>query len=388
MHSGWDRADRTSANPSATAFTRKCQAGTWASRRRELYRALIAILRPSLKIMVAKPCSVLFPRIWDWVEAVRRICRIYHAAHGFYPSLIFPLRYTEKIQWRKLFDLNPLYIVLCDKLAVRDFISERVGSEFLVPLLWTGNNPEAIPFDALIPPYIVKSTHSTAHTIIVEDRATQNEEAMRKTARAWLEACHGTRSDEIGYVNVPHRLVAEELLLQKDGSPPIERKFFVFHGIAKVVRSVTMCGKNQTPMVSYHTSDWTQLPWKVLHPPPRPVNPPRRLDEMIRIAERLAAGLEHVRVDMYECDDEIYVGEMALYPFSGHHSFQPDSADFLLGSYWDLRPNPVRDLWTILTKRREICRPEKSEVNRERVEVADAILFALEACERDARMSI
>ena len=261
--SNCDRADRPSANPFATAVTRKAHssissvvAGARASsglveavnrfdlRRAKFHRAFVAILRSSLRIAVAKPCSFFFPRIWDWVRAVRRICRSYHAVHGFYPSLIFPVRYTEKIQWRKLFDLNPLYVLLCDKLAVRDIVSERVGPEFLVPLLWTGTTPDAIPFEALIPPYIIKSTHSTGQAIIVEDRAAQNEQAVRQTARAWLEACHGTTTNEIGYVNVPRWLMAEKLLLQKDGSPPIERKFFVFHGIVKVVRSVTMSGKN------------------------------------------------------------------------------------------------------------------------------------------------
>jgi hypothetical protein len=266
------------------------------------------------------------------------------------------VRYTEKVQWRKLFDLNPLYIVLCDKLAVRDFVSERVGPEFLVPLLWTGDNPDEIPFEALTPPYIIKSTHSTAHTIIVEDSGAQNVAAIRQTARAWLEACHGTSSDEIGYVNVPHRLVAERLLLQKDGLPPIERKFFVFHGIAKIVKSVTRSGKDRTPMFSFHTLDWTRLPWKETDPVPGLVNPPRHLREMVRIAERLAAGLEHVRVDMYECDDEIYVGEMTLYSQSGFFPFQPDSADYLLGSYRNLPSNRKRAVWTMLTKRREICR--------------------------------
>src|ERR1700751_6304302 len=86
-------------------------------RRTESHRTFFVILRSFLRIVVAKPCSFLFPRIWDWVRAIRRICRTYHAAHGFYPSLISPVRYTEKIQWRKLFDLNPLYVVLCDKLA-------------------------------------------------------------------------------------------------------------------------------------------------------------------------------------------------------------------------------------------------------------------------------
>ena len=89
---------------------------------------------------------------------------------------------------------------------------------------------------------------------------------------------------------------------------------------------------------------------------------------MIQIAERLAAGLDHVRVDMYECDDQIYVGEITLYPFSGHHPFQPNPADYLLGSYWDLRPNQIRVLWTMLTKRREICRLEDFSIQRNRLD--------------------
>ena len=323
-------------------------------------RALIEIfqlaLNSPLSRRLTKICSAVFPRAWEWVRAIRRIYRTYFTAHGFYPSLIFPGRYTEKIQWRKLFDLDPLYPVLCDKLAVRDVIRERVGPKFLVPLLWTGDSSDAIPIGALKPPYIIKSTHATGHTIIVEDRTGQDEEAIGQMARSWLEIGHGTALDEIGYFSVPRRLIAEKLLLRGDGSPPLERKFFVFHGVAKVVQTVDMSRKDRTAMVSYHTMNWTPLPWKANHPPPRSPGPPRHFREMVRIAERLAAGLDHVRVDMYECDDAIYVGEITLYSHSGYHHFEPDSADYLLGSYWDLRPKRMRALWMILTKRREIPR--------------------------------
>jgi TupA-like ATPgrasp len=297
-------------------------------------------------------------RLWGWLSAIRRIYRSYHAGHGFYPSLIFPVRYTEKIQWRKLFDLNPLYAVLCDKLAVRDVVSERVGPEYLVPLLWAGG-PDNIPFETLEPPYIIKSTHGTGQTLIIKDGAGLDERAVRETARAWLEQCHGTALDELGYVHVPHRLVVEKLLVRADGSPPIERKIFVFDGIAKVVQSVTVSGKDRTRLVSHHTLNWTELPWTITHPRPTvPIDPPRHFGEMIRIAERLADGLDHVRVDMYECDDKIYVGEMTLYSYSGLHPFAPDAADYVLGSYWKLRTKRLRALYAILIKRHEIRRPQ------------------------------
>ena len=82
------------------------------------------------------------------------------------------------------------------------------------------------------------------------------------------------------------------------------------------------------------------------------------MDDFIEIAERLGVGLDHVRVDMYECDEKIYVGEMTLYSYSGLVPIKPDSVDFVLGAYWKLRPNRLQALWSILTRRREIRRPE------------------------------
>ena len=107
-------------------------------------RQLAAIRRAASKIAeqlargLARLLSMLSPRLWDWMISIRRISRTYHARHGFYPSLIHPVRYTEKVQWRKLFDLNSTYSVLCDKVDSRDFIRERIGPEVLVTLLWAG----------------------------------------------------------------------------------------------------------------------------------------------------------------------------------------------------------------------------------------------------------
>src|SRR5258708_26036334 len=92
---------------------------------------------------------------------LRRVVKDYHQAFRRYPNLLRPKRFTEKMQWRKLFDRDPLFAVLSDKIIVRDFIASRVASSFLPDLLWTGDDPDKIPFDALEPPYIVKCTHAS-----------------------------------------------------------------------------------------------------------------------------------------------------------------------------------------------------------------------------------
>jgi hypothetical protein len=297
-----------------------------------------------------------FTQIWDWVRAARRTYRTIRARHGFFPSLLFPARFTEKMQWRKLFDLNPLYAVLCDKVAVRDIASERVGREFLAPMLWVGK-PEDIPFETLEPPYIIKRhpRHRADHR-----RRKQSRPRRASHSRKDVDQCHGTALDELGYIHLPHRLVVEKLLLRADGSPPLERKIYVFDGTARVVQSTIVSMKDRTRLVSHHDMDWTELPWTITNlRPTSPVDPLRHFGEMIRIAERLGTGFDHVRVDMYECDDKIYVGEMTVYSYSGLHPIQPDSADYMLGSYWNLRPRRLQALWTVLAKRREIRRPRE-----------------------------
>jgi hypothetical protein len=299
---------------------------------------------------------VFSPTFLDWLRAIRRIYITYHNSYGFYPSLIFPARYTEKMQWRKLFDLNPVFSVLCDKLAVRDFVRERVGQELLIPLLWFGDDPSAIPFDTLEPPYILKSSHASGHAIIVENKASLDETTIRETARNWLTWNHGKALDEPGYIHVPHALLIEKLLLNGDGSTPLEHKVLVFDGVARVILTVTVSAKNRARFESYHTADWIELPWTILHPLGQSLKPPRRLEEIIEIAERLGAGFDHVRIDLYECDDRIYAGEMSVYSYSGLRPITPDSADFVLGAYWKIRLKGLRALWAILARKREIPR--------------------------------
>jgi hypothetical protein len=100
------------------------------------------------------------------------------------------------MQWRKLFDLNPIYAVITDKLAARDFIAERVGAQVLVPLLWIGDDPAAVPFDALEPPYVIKSTHASGHVLLVRTRQDVDPDKAVTTLREWLGRCHGIEKNQ------------------------------------------------------------------------------------------------------------------------------------------------------------------------------------------------
>ena len=261
------------------------------------------------------------------------------------------------MQWRKLFDLNPLFAVLSDRVAARDFIAARIGKENLIPLLWTGADPERIPLDTLEPPYVIKSSHASGHVIFVGPGDRLDAEDIRRRIRPWLDYCHGEKMVEPGYVNVPHGFVVERQALAADGTRPMERRLFVFGGCVRAIQT-TAFEEGRLRSVGFHTRDWTRLRWW-LKTPFREVPPPRakRLDDMIALAERLGQGLDHLRVDFYDCGDSIWVGELTVYSWSGLSPIHPEGADYIFGSYWRVRAPLIRAAIAVLLRRREIRPP-------------------------------
>lgn len=296
------------------------------------------------------------PRRWrTWAHAIARVKADYRSIHGRPLSLLRPRRFSEKIQWRKLFELDPIFATITDKVAARTIVTERVGPGRQAPLLWVGDDPDAIPFDELTPPYVLKSTHASGHVLIVRSNDTLDVDAVRKTARDWLRYCHGTVVNEPAYINLPRRLIAERLLSGVDGAPPIERRVFVYDGRAEFIRSTTADAAGRPQFGDVHSRDWIHLPitWD------SPCNPvalprPRQLPEIIRLAECLGAGLSHCRVDIYDCGDTLWIGELTLYSQSGLVPYGHPDDDVTLGSPWKIRLAIPRALWAIIFRRWEI----------------------------------
>ena len=59
--------------------------------------------------------------------------------HGSEGSIDNPRTLSEKIQWLKLYDRNPRYSQLVDKFSVRDFVSKKIGDQYLNELYFLYN---------------------------------------------------------------------------------------------------------------------------------------------------------------------------------------------------------------------------------------------------------
>jgi hypothetical protein len=287
------------------------------------------------------------------IVSALRVCRGYVSAHGRFPRLFNARRFTEKMQWRKIFDFNPIFPILCDKLAVRDYIAARIGREYLIPLVWSGL-PAEIPFDRVTRPFFLKSTHASGQVILVERDAEPDVAAIRAQSEAWLAVNYGADRDQPGYDPVPARLMIEETIITGEGARPDEVRLFVFHGKVAVINTVFV-EDGQIRSGAFHTPDWERLNWYFTRRIERPFPRPLRLHDMIALAERLGEGIDHLRVDVYDCGDRIWIGELTLYSWSGYSRFSPDTADLVLGGYWQLPELRWRDILTMVVRGRSFA---------------------------------
>ena len=101
-----------------------------------------------------------------WIPDEPYIKIMYRLAMGKKLNLDNPLTYNEKLQWLKLYDRNPDYVMMVDKYRVRDYIAEKIGSEHLIPLLGVWKRADDIDFDSLPNQFVLKCNHDSGGLVV------------------------------------------------------------------------------------------------------------------------------------------------------------------------------------------------------------------------------
>ena len=240
-----------------------------------------------------------------------------------------PETYSEKLNWLKVYDRNPLYTKLVDKYEVREYVAEKIGEKYLIPLLGVWDTFEEIDFATLPEQFVLKCTHDFGSVAIVEDKASMDREAVCKLINDELKYNFYYRGREWAYKNVKPRVIAEKFM--SDGKARlVDYKFFCFGG--KVEFMFIATGRGSDLRFDFFSRDFQHL--DITNGVPNAdVAPekPKLYDEMIEIAEKLAAEIDNVRVDLYEIEDKIYFSELTFYHNGGMVAFDPYEADVKLG---------------------------------------------------------
>ena len=84
----------------------------------------------------------------NWMSDSSYLKIMYRIQMGEKLNLKNPKTYNEKLQWLKIHNRKPVYTVMVDKYAAKDFIAEKVGRQYVVPTLGVWEKFEEIDFDA------------------------------------------------------------------------------------------------------------------------------------------------------------------------------------------------------------------------------------------------
>jgi len=242
--------------------------------------------------------------------------------------------YTEKMQWEKMYRRDPIKTQLTDKYAVRAWVAERIGEEYLVPLLGVWDKFEEIDFNKLPQQFVLKTNHGSGTNVIVKDKRQLNLKRTKCIINDWMRIDFGYFTGfELHYSEIPRRIIAEKYL-ETDRGELQDYKFLCFDG--KTHYCWVDMGRYSTHTRNVYDLDWNLQPWNQAFygVSKEPIPKPRNFEKMIELATVLSAGFSHVRVDLYNVDGRIYFGEMTFTNGSGLDPIVPQEYDRMLGDLW------------------------------------------------------
>jgi hypothetical protein len=242
-----------------------------------------------------------------------------------------PKTYNEKIQWQKVYDQDPMRTQLADKFFARKWVAKKIGEEYLIPLLGVYDTANDIDFDVLPDSFVLKANHGCGWNLIVKDKSTANFTDIRNRINTWLQTNYSfVYGYEMQYSQITRRVIAEQYI-ENSGGDLYDYKFWCFNG---KVHYIMFLADRQTELkMAFYDPHWNMVPISYDHPRyEKEVPKPSKLKTMIDLAEKLAEGFPHVRVDFYLLDDgTIKFGEMTFTSASGVCRWNPPSADLMLG---------------------------------------------------------
>ncbi len=280
-------------------------------------------------------CKII-PKIIDDEKAVKKY---FFKKKGYELDLDNPQTFSEKDNWLKLNDRNPLMVVCADKYAVREYVTKAGYGDLLNDLYGVYDSVKQIDIDKLPEKFVLKAAHGSDMGLIVTDKSKVNWKQQKALMSLWLKQDIYWSGREWVYKDMPKRIIAEKYLEDETGELK-DYKIFCFNGKAHFMK---FYGGRYTgnKYANYYDRDLNFLPVsdniyknndKIKEPLSR-----EDFEKMVAIAEDLAKPFQHVRVDFYLVKGKIYFGEMTFFHSGGCQKWVPNTFDSFFGQWWNLK---------------------------------------------------
>ena len=265
-------------------------------------------------------------------------------------NLESPERFDEKIWWLKLNNRDPKLTLCSDKNAVREYVKQCGLADILIPQFGVFENANDIDFSQYSCEVVAKCTHNSGGLFFYDPSMPVDKEKMKAAKHRLnyiLRKDASVLSLEWNYKNIPHRIVVEKVIRNKDGSFPLDYKFMCFDGEPRLLfLDLGLINEDTSYNHDYprnvYDMDFNLMPIYETRPnADYPVERPDNFKYMVEVARKLSSPFPHCRVDLYNVDGKVYFGEITFYHGGGCNNIQPEEWDYKIGSWIDLNSTKI-----------------------------------------------
>ena len=244
-----------------------------------------------------------------------------------------PKNWCEKIQWLQIHDDIDLRSLCADKIKVHDYSIRKLNKDICVPILKIYKSPNNIFFKELPNRFVLKCNHGYNYNIIVKNKKDTSQAYCKQQLRTWLNEPFGEVSIEPHYLKIKRCCYAEKYLENENQQALIDYKFLCFNGIPKYCQVLTGRHTNDFHL-NYYDMDFNFVDISRLdirNNPNQLDTKPNNFELMKFYAKILSKDFRFVRVDFYEVDDIVYLGELTFTPATGFIRWTDPTIDRMFG---------------------------------------------------------
>lgn len=255
-----------------------------------------------------------------------------------------PKNLIEKIYWLQMYTDTSLWTMCADKYNMRTYVESKDLGYLLPQLYGHWGKASDIDYTKLPNSFVLKTTNGCGQVLLVKDKTKLNLRDTNSLLDEWLKLKYGFTDGQTHYSRIKPCIIAEEFLVnsnQTDNKSLIDYKIQCLNGKAQdilVAYDRIISGPNKGYKLSVYDLDWNNISDKSLshnnmHYDGTPVERPQTLDEMIALAQKLSNDFFEVRVDFYEINGRLYLGELTF--TRGYGSYTESYYNYL-GSKLDI----------------------------------------------------
>ena len=253
---------------------------------------------------------------------------------GLNINLDNPQTIQDKLCWLNIYDTNPLKVKCADKIKIHDYCKDVLGEDICVPIIKVYNNVSEINWDELPNQFVMKCNHGSGMNIICTDKSKLNKvDAINKLNR-WMKDDFAFRNGfEAHYHDIEHKIFVEEY--KNDGNKDlIDYKFLCFNG--NPIYCQVIGGRNEKSRhLNYYDMDFDFVDISRYDFPnnqkiidKKPIN----FEKMKEFSKILSEPFNFVRVDFYEIDGRVFLGELTFTPGAMAFKYKNDDDNIKVGS--------------------------------------------------------